>query len=152
MRISESIRIMAPIEITYSAFEDLERWPTVLPDTLRVEVLYDDRYNQEFTMTVARPSGPETVRGVRYCRRPFELEIFHITPPPFVKRMSGRWTFSDTGDFTTVSADREFEICDDAKGPDGVFLDAEQFAVKLAENLRTNLALFRDAIEQYVAD
>ena len=69
---SSSVVIERPVEDVYDAFADLSRWPSILPDTVGVEVLCHEGYNQEFTMTVARPAGLETVRGVRYCRPPYE--------------------------------------------------------------------------------
>jgi hypothetical protein len=147
MQISESIEFNSSIEAAYAAFADLDRWPMVLPDTQAVEVLYSDGYNQEFTMTVTRPGGAETVRGVRYCRAPYELELVQTTPPPLLRRMTGRWTFREHQGGTTVVADREFELMDGARGPDGSPLSPEVFAEGLRRTLRTNLDLFRRAVE-----
>src|SRR3954449_7351086 len=108
--ITETVVVRRPVEEVYDAFADLTRWPEILPDTVGVEVLYFDGYNQEFTMTVARPAGPETVRGVRYCRPPFELELVQTVPPPAFTRMRGRWRFRPDGDATVVVAARSFEL------------------------------------------
>jgi len=147
MQIVESIHVNATPEETYAPFADLTRWPEILPDTVEVDVLYFDGYNQEFTMTVERPGGLETVRGIRYCRAPFELELVQTTPPPGFTRMAGSWTFTAEDGGTRVAADRRFERSSDR---DGVTPSPapEQVAAKLGEILRGNLGLFREAIER----
>jgi ribosome-associated toxin RatA of RatAB toxin-antitoxin module len=140
VQISQSVVVEAPIEDVYGTFADLDRWVDVLPDCLAVEVLYADGYQQEFTMTVDRPAGPETVRGVRYCRAPRELELVQTTPPPKLGRMCGRWRFSERDGRTTVVAQRDFELLD-------AEASEEAFAAGLGRTLRHNLELFREAIE-----
>lgn len=147
MQIAETITIDAPIERAYDAFADLDRWPTILPDTVAVDVTYFDGYNQEFSMTVERPGGLETVRGVRYCRGPHQLELVQTTPPPAMSRMSGVWNFVPTADGgTAVTATRRFNLHTPQQG--GPPLSEQQFAVKLGAILRTNLELFKQAIER----
>lgn len=146
MRISESIIVTAPIDRTYRAFADLDRWPAILPDTVDVDVSYFDGYNQEFSMTVLRPEGPETVRGFRYCRFPVQLELVHTTPPPVMSRMSGLWDFTERQDgTTTVTATRQFALKPAGEG--GPAVAEEQFALGLSSILRTNLQRFKEAIE-----
>ena len=97
-------------------------------------------------MTVERPGGLETVRGIRYCRAPYELELVQTTPPPAMSRMSGIWSFAPAGGGATeVTATRRFSL----RAPDdgGPPIGEEQFAVKLGEILRTNLELFKAAVE-----
>jgi polyketide cyclase/dehydrase/lipid transport protein len=143
MIISETVRVAAEPPVVYGAFADLDRWVRILPDVLDVEVFYFDGYNQEFSMTVERPGGPETVRGVRY-HRPFrELELVQTTPPPGLSRMCGTWRFSDDGGSTVVTATREFTLAGDRHAA----LGEEGFASVLRTALRTNLALFRKALE-----
>jgi hypothetical protein len=142
-RIAERLGFDCPVVRVYGAFADLAGWPAVLPDTLDVEVLYSDGYNEEFTMTVERPGGPETVRGVRYCRPPHELELFQTTPPPGFARMRGRWEFAPdpaTGG-SVVVATRDFELAP------GAASDERAVAGMLSQVLRRNLELFREAVE-----
>jgi hypothetical protein len=147
MQIAETITIDAPLERAYDAFADLDRWPSILPDTVGVEITYFDGYNQEFSMTVERPGGLETVRGVRYCRPPYQLELVQTTPPPAMSRMSGVWNFALTADGATeVTATRRFSLHTPEQG--GPTVSEEQFAVKLGAILRTNLLLFKEAIER----
>lgn len=146
MQISETVTIDAPIERTYDAFADLDRWPVILPDTLAVDVTYFDGYNQEFSMTVDRPGGGETVRGFRYCRAPLELELIQTTPPPVMTRMSGTWSFAETDSGATeVTATRRFALKTPEQG--GPPVTEAEFAGKLGSILRTNLELFKAAIE-----
>jgi uncharacterized membrane protein len=147
MEISETITIDAPIERTYWAFADLDRWPEILPDTLAVEVTYFDGYNQEFSMTVKRPGGDETVRGFRYCRPPLELELFQTSPPPAMERMSGVWSFTELPEGgTEVKATRRFSLKSPEQG--GPAVTEEQFAATLRTILRTNIELFKEAVER----
>ena len=146
MQISETITVEAPIERTYAAFADLDRWPEILPDTVGVDVMYFDGYNQEFTMTVERPGGLETVRGFRYCRAPLELEMIQTTPPPIMTRLSGVWTFAELPQGgTEVRVTRRFGLKSPEQG--GPAATEEQFAITLGTILRTNLELFKEAVE-----
>lgn len=140
--ITERATFDAGVDRVYAAFADLPGWVAILPDTLAVDVLYFDGYNQEFTMTVERPGGPEAVRGVRYLRPLHELELVQMVPPPGFARMSGRWHFEQAdGGASTVTATREFELAA------GGASDEAAVAVKLGQILRTNLELFRQAVE-----
>ncbi|MDQ8705991.1 SRPBCC family protein [Streptomyces sp. LHD-70] len=144
MRISETMTVGAPIETVYGVYADLDGWCDVLPDVVGVDVHYMDGYNQEFSMTVERPGGNETVRGVRYCRAPYELELVQTTPPPGLSRMTGLWTFTERDGRTTVTAARDFRLLDE-NTPAGA---EEAFAEKLHGFLKINLDLFRKAAEE----
>jgi ribosome-associated toxin RatA of RatAB toxin-antitoxin module len=146
MEITESIHVDAPPERAYAPLADLSTWPRILPDTLGVDILYSDGYNEEFTMTVQRPAGPETIRGIRYCRAPYELELVQTTPPPGFARMTGRWTFTPEDGGTRITAQRRFERLPSVEGEDPGPTE-EQVAFTLGGLLRGNLALFREAIE-----
>jgi Polyketide cyclase / dehydrase and lipid transport len=139
--IAERVLIGCDIEVVYETFEDVAAWPWILPDTLDVTVHYFDGYNQEFSLTVARRGGLETIRGVRYCRPPDSLELVETTPPPGFARMSGHWRFRVVGDATEVLATRSFAL---------VSADAAETA-GAAERLRgvlsADLARFRAAME-----
>lgn len=139
--VSESTLINRTIDNVYKAFADLEGWKSVLPDVLDVRVLYDDGAHQEFLMTVERPGGPETVRGVRFCKEPYKIAMFQPTPPPGFRRMVGVWTFAeDDARRTRVTATRWFDL---APGRDEAHV-----AGKLRGYLRTNLELFRKSLEE----
>ncbi|MFJ4209037.1 SRPBCC family protein [Paenarthrobacter sp. NPDC089675] len=143
MTVEARVEIDAPIELVFEWFADLKRWPSVLVDTKAVEVLYFDGYNEEFTMTVTRPGGDETVRGVRYHRAPRELELFQMTPPPGVLAMSGVWNFDALdSNRTAVRATRNVELVD----PDPS--STEAFRTRLAGFLELNLLSFKGAIER----
>lgn len=139
MNVVETITVDVPPGALYELYRDLERWPQVLDDIVSVDLHYDDGYHQEFSMTVRRPAGEETVRGVRYCRGG-ELEMCQFTTPPMLSRMSGRWTFDGPPDGpTTLIAERSFALRD----PDG---DVGSFAVHLRTYLRQNLSAFSAAV------
>jgi hypothetical protein len=119
---------------------------TLAGHSLGVDVTYFDGYNQEFSMTVERPGGEETVRGFRFCRAPYELELVQTTPPPMMAHMTGMWRFAETVDGgTEVTATRRFALKPPEAGGPGA--TDEEFAVKLGAILRTNLSLFKEAVE-----
>jgi len=145
--ISESTVIDRAVPDVYRAFADLAGWKAVLPDVLDVRVLYDDGRHQEFLMTVERPGGPETVRGLRFCKAPQRIAMFQPQPPPGFRRMVGVWTFTEEASRTRVTAERWFELAP------GRTLDVEEahraVAEKLRGYLRTNLGLFRASLEAH---
>ena len=104
--ISEAIVISAPIDRVYQAFADLAHWKTVLPDVADVQIIYDDAQHQEFLMTVSRPGGLETVRGIRFCEKDERIEMFQPVPPPGFTKMVGEWTFEDLGHATPRIGDK----------------------------------------------
>jgi hypothetical protein len=96
-------------------------------------------------MTVARPAGPETVRGIRFCEQDRRIAMFQPEPPPGFRRMIGVWTFTEETGRTRVTAERWFELLP------GRGLSVEEAhrvtAEKLRGYLRTNLGLFRASLE-----
>jgi ribosome-associated toxin RatA of RatAB toxin-antitoxin module len=137
----ETVAIERDVRDVYRAFADITYWKQVLPDVLGVELLYDDGRHQEFTMTVSRPSGAETVRGIRFCEGDRRIELVQPQPPPSFRRMVGVWTFEAEGNATRVKAERWFELKDASVGP------LEGFRDRIATYLRTNLAHFKSHLE-----
>ena len=136
--IQARIQIDAPLPRVYDAFAGLAHWQAALPDVRGVEVLYDDGRLQEFLMTVERPNGAETIRGVRFLE-PGSIELFQPTPPPGFRRMCGTWSFREADGSTEVTATRTFELQDPAAAP--------AVSEKLRGFLETNLALFKRYVE-----
>jgi hypothetical protein len=137
--IQEHILIDAPLAHVYDVFAGLSHWQAALPDVLNIEVLYDDGRHQEFLMTVERPNGPETIRGIRYLDKPDCIELFQPVPPPGFRRMCGGWHFSQAGASTKVRATRTFDLVNPGA--------AAAVSDKLQGFLRTNLGLFKSYIE-----
>ena len=143
----ESIKIEAYVEIeappahVYAVFAGLDHWRAALPDVLDVKVLYDDGNHQEFLMTVERPNGAETIRGIRYLDGSHEIELFQPVPPPGFKKMCGVWRFTQHGGHTEVQATRQFQLTEDNP------ISAAEAVKKLREFLQTNLRLFKDYVE-----
>lgn len=144
--ISESITIHQDLKTVFNAFFDLDNWKQVLPDVLEVEVLYDDGYHQEFLMTVERPNGTETIRGIRFCEPNSQIELFQAVPPPGFKSMTGRWTFQPQQDTITVTAERWFTLASNAHGQ--LTQADHEIGEKLRGYLRKNLELFKASLEQ----
>ena len=140
--IRESIVINRDVATVYSAFSSLEFWQQVLTDILDVKVRYNDSHHQEFLMTVQRPKGPETIRGIWFCKPNRSIELFQPEPPPGFKRMTGVWTFEEANGGTQVSVKRQFELLPSDSGP-----TTEEVAAKLREFLQRNLNLFKAQLE-----
>jgi hypothetical protein len=145
--LTETVVIDREISRVYEAFRDLDYWCKVLPDVLRVELLYDDGAHQEFLMTVERPNGAETIRGARFCAHGQQIDLFQPHPPPGFARMVGRWNFElHPNGGTLVTARRWFELAPSAIA--GERAAAEQgAAARLSSYLRTNLTRFREGLE-----
>lgn len=139
--IAETIFVRRNLASVYSAFADLNNWTQVLPDILDVEVLYDDHYHQEFLMRVERPTGIETIRGIRFCSPTERIEIFQPVPPPLFSRMVGVWTFKAVEEGTEVKAERWFHLKDKNAS-------VEVAGEKLRGYLQKNLGLFKESLEK----
>ena len=137
--ISASIVIRAGTAQVYRAFADIRFWASVLPDVRAVDVLYEDACHQEFTMTVERPPGEETVRAIRFLYPGRQIDLFQPQPPPGFSRMCGTWTFEPVGAGTRVTATRTFHAY--AAG------NAAAAETKLRGFLRRNLERFRSTLE-----
>lgn len=110
----------APAADVYEVYADIAEWPRHFDSVLAAELTYDDGYNQEFTMTVEKDGRIESVRGVRYLRRPGEMEMCHFTPPPGMATFRCRRDFSARHDGTTrVSELREFGRAAGSTSPEG---------------------------------
>lgn len=81
-RVRAEADVESPAAAVYEVYADVASWPRHFDSVLAAEIVYDDGYNQEFTMTVQKDGRVESVRGVRYLRRPDEIEMCHFTPPP----------------------------------------------------------------------
>jgi len=82
-----SVVIERPTEVVYQAMVDMEDWPQLLPHIKAVNVLYNERRYQEFTMTVdsGTEAGDLTVRSVRLCDQlNLQIDLFQAEPPPFL--------------------------------------------------------------------
>ena len=144
--LTQTVCIQAPLAAVYHAFAKLEVWPIALPDVCDVNVLHDDDYHQEFTMSVQRPGGVETIRGFRFCRPNVEIELIQTTPPPGFRSMRGVWRFREAEDGgVEVSASREFTLHNQTA------LAAESVAEKIQTYLQTNLQRFKRYIEESTA-
>lgn len=147
--ISTSIFIDRNINTVYDTFYDLSHWLRVLPDIIGVDMFYDDSRHQEFSMTVERPNGMETIRGIRFCERNSHLHLFQPQPPPGFSMMSGTWRFDVLGQGTIVKVYRNFKLSCSAT-------DADQLTVAKTNNMKLmllgyldkNLSLFKLDLEQ----
>lgn len=144
--ITESVSIKNTVESVFSAFAELPRWKNILSDVLDVKVLYDDGYNQEFLMTVERPNGEETIRGIRYSVPNVSLDLFQPEAPPGFQYMIGQWKFFPDIDGTLVVATRRFALTSEEYQKQGN--SNELAAKKLRGYLQRNLSIFKEALEQ----
>jgi len=146
--VQESILVNCSVEDIYALYADILEWKNVLSDVLDIKVIYDDGKNQEFLMTVDRPTGAETVRSVRFCTLNERIEMFQPVPPPLLKFMRGVWFFEKMPTGTLLTATRAFELKDDVF-PDLSRAEAEEkFASKLRGFLLNNLNSFKAEVEK----
>lgn len=134
--LTRSVTVPATAERAFAVVGDIAEWPTVLPHVTESRVRYADGYHEEFTLV----SGGAPVRGILYRRPPAELEFVAVEPPPGLARMTGRFTFTESGGTTTITAERGFTP---ASGDEA---DAERLATELDRRLAEDLELFRGAI------
>jgi len=139
MFIKEAISIKADLEKTYMAFYDFAVWEKVLDDIEKVNIFYDDGIHQEFSMTVKRPLGLETVKGFRFCLPCSSISLCQTLPPPGFKKMIGEWIFQYKEGVSSVSAVRFFDLLD--KSQEQIVSD------KLSGFLRRNLSAFKNFLE-----
>jgi hypothetical protein len=145
--IVESVTIARDVATVYHAFADPYNWKRVLPDVLDVEILYDDGYQQEFLMTVERPTGPEIVRAIRFLKPGEQIELFQPKPPPAFKRMCGVWRFVAVNGSTVVESTRTFELVARGQHPEDARRLTTEAGQKLRAYLRANLETFKRDLE-----
>lgn len=139
--VRRKILIRKDIGSVFRAFADLDFWKSALDDVLNVDIHYQDPVNSEFSMTVARPTGSETVRGIRFCYPQDRIEMVHLVPPPAFQSMRGVWKFRPIQGATLVSAERWFTL----KGEGQAAL--AEASGKLSGYLKANLSRFKSALE-----
>lgn len=147
--IAETIFIEQTIDKVFDAFANLSNWQKVLPDVLDVQTIYDDGYHQEFLMTVDRPNGAETIRGIRFCCPNARIELFQPVPPPGFKSMTGCWTFEEHQGVVQVTAQRWFELLlpDTTTKDEDKATAYQDVETKLRGYLHHNLGLFKTSLE-----
>jgi hypothetical protein len=146
--ILESIVIDREVEKVYDTFLNLDSWTRILPDVLAVEVLYDSGCHQEFLMTVERPGGPETIRGIRFCQLHESIELFQPVPPPGFRKMAGVWSFKSSGQGTYITVSRSFALKDSDADTNKIEQVYQATSQKLSAYLRKNLGLFKASLEE----
>lgn len=105
--IESSIIIKSDLQSVFDAFYHLPHWVNVLHDVIDVDLQYDDGTHQVFTMTVVRPSGMETVRGIRIADKHVSITLCQTTPPPGFLKMHGYWYFTPAAEGVFVRAVRD---------------------------------------------
>ncbi|GEM_PF-1704743 len=139
----ESIVINQELPVVYWAFANLHFWKSTLNDVLDVKVPYDDGYNKEYVMTVERPLGQETIRGIFFCQPNKRIEMFQPVPPPTFSQKTGVWTFESCEAGTRVVVELGFEVDSEHTDPTSV----EKTTDMLRGYLERNLNLFKTKLE-----
>lgn len=137
--IESTIEIKSDLHSVYNAFYDLHGWKSILNDVTDVDVQYEDGNHQVFTMTVDRPGGEETVRGIRTGKHLEVITLCQTTPPPGFRKMHGHWYFEGEPGHVTVRAVRDIELIDPASN--------EAVKEKVQEYLERNLGRFKEYLE-----
>lgn len=108
----------APAGAVAEMFWDMATWRRVWDPIERVEVTYQDPYQQEFVMEVERDGAVERVRTIRY-RRPDGIELFSPQPPPMMAVHRGWWLFRERSGGTEVTARRRYVLAAGHPDADG---------------------------------
>lgn len=136
----EQMLIREERSVVYDAYRNILEWGNVLDNVESIELLEDKDGKQDFYYTIRKENGTETVRTIRKLHPPFKIEMKQIITPPAIKIMRGVWSFTESGPFTMVTAQRFVE-----------FKENENVQEKL-NNLRMmlnkNLSSFKDSIEK----
>ncbi|MDF7673366.1 hypothetical protein PT277_10395 [Acetobacteraceae bacterium ESL0709] len=116
-RITEGICINADAGSVYSALFNVSAWPSKLPHVIKVNIIYDDGFYQEFDMDVESDNGEIiSVRSVRRCS-PERISFFQPKPPRFLKHHCGEWFIQsitqDITHVTTIHRWNYLEICNE---------------------------------------
>jgi hypothetical protein len=149
MILEERIWIDCEMNKVYEAVADPYRWKEIIPNVSEVCVIYDDGRNQEFTITVEKPTGPETARTIRYCLEN-KILVFQPKCPHKVRKVQAEWLFLKDNSKTIVVARRELEleeINDENQMTKEENLYFEKFKTNLTKLLKLNLIAFKNHLE-----
>lgn len=139
--IEETMIIRRDRRAVYRTFWSLSAWRDILSSVVDVAIIVESSERQEYSMTVAKAGGAQTIRGVRFGEVDHAITVEQPEPPPGFRSMSGVWSFEALDeDVTLVRAKRSFELL-----PGGI--SGEEAAQALRSSLRDNLREFKEALE-----
>lgn len=78
----------------YKCLRDLSLWPWLLPHCNKIDMIYEDRWYQEFRMEVQVGTETESIRSIRILGED-RIDYFQPAPPPALKEHQGHWTLTD---------------------------------------------------------
>ncbi|PTU86835.1 hypothetical protein BUZ62_06680 [Staphylococcus pasteuri] len=92
----DSIQINTSAEKMINSIWNLDEWEEKLEHIKKIEILYDDGYNQEFLMGVKTENNSETVnvRSIRRKNNDNSIEFFQPEPPVYLLHHAGKWSFT----------------------------------------------------------
>ncbi len=98
-------------DMVYQAFADAKYWPDILPHCQEVDIIYDDRENQEFIMQIQTPVGTEHFRSIRRCDvDDLSINYFQPRTPEVLNKHSGSWLFRSSPGGTCITSEHTVNI------------------------------------------
>ncbi len=107
--VTDSIRIMAPLEQVYDYCWNAEMWPRITPHVRQIDLLDAENDSQRIRMVVENEGKLYTVESIRHTVPGASITYQQTTPPPFLSEHSGEWRFSFAGAETRVELTHRFE-------------------------------------------
>ncbi|QQD74029.1 aromatase/cyclase [Acidithiobacillus ferrivorans] len=92
---SEQIIIPHSKRAIYQLLRNLALWPWLLPHCKKIDMIYEDRWYQEFRMEVLVGEVTENIRSIRILSED-RIDYFQPVPPPALKEHRGHWTVTET--------------------------------------------------------
>lgn len=150
----DTISIKTSISNMTEAIWDLGGWEEKLPHIKKIEILYDDNYNQEFYMTVQTDENKEAVkvRSIRRLINLHEIEFFQPQPPKYLLHHAGKWSFqSINNEQTEVILEHKWNVNKDTLVllyPNLSYEQAcEKIDYELFEHAQASLKLWKEVLE-----
>ena len=104
-------KIKAPCQDVWRLIWEIKSWACFWDPLHAVEVLYDDGFHQDFTMSVTWQNRESRVRTVRFRGGDGEIHFFSPEPPLPTAVHHGVWKLTANQDgTTTLAAMRSFDL------------------------------------------
>jgi len=107
--VTDSIRIMAPLDQVYDYCWNAEMWPKITSHVRQVDLLHAGKDSQRIRMVVENEGKVYTVESIRHTVPGSSITYQQTTPPVFLTEHSGEWRFSSASGETCVELTHRFE-------------------------------------------
>lgn len=147
----DSIYINSSEHEMMNSLWNLNGWEEKLPHIKKINVLYDDGYNQEFLMTVQTNDIPVTVRSIRRLASNNVIEFFQPEPPAYLLHHAGSWLIENNPEGLLVTLEHKWNVREQKLPelyPDLSYSDAcKKIEDELFEHAQASLTLWKKVLE-----